>query len=122
MPGIALSQYIVRGAIIDWSRSARWARNVVRRLMAEPLEAGTFWNVNFPHIAPEDREPEVLFCPLDPSPLPLAYRVEARQAVYSGDYQKRVCRPGSDVDVCFGGRIAVSLIRVSAPDFDPSEP
>ena len=42
----------------------------------QPWEPGTFWNVNLPHLAPEDPEPEVVFCPLDPSPLPLAYRVE----------------------------------------------
>jgi 5'-nucleotidase len=116
IPGIALSQYIARGAIVDWSRSARWARDVVRRLMAMPQEAGTFWNVNFPHVAPEARDPEVVFCPLDPSPLPLVYRMEAGQAVYSGDYQQRIRRPGSDVDVCFGGRIAVTLIRLAGPD------
>jgi 5'-nucleotidase len=78
--------------------------------------------VNLPHVAPGDRDPEVVFCPLDPSPLPLDYLVAAGHAVYAGDYQKRVRRPGCDVDVCFGGRIAVSLIRVPAPHFDPPEP
>jgi 5'-nucleotidase len=122
VPGIALSQYIARGAAVDWTRSARWARDVVRRLMAQPREAGTFWNVNFPHLKPEDREPEVVFCPLDPSHLPLDYRVEAGQAAYAGDYQTRVRRPGCDVDVCFGGRIAVTRIRLLAPDLAPPEP
>jgi len=115
VPGIALSQYIARGAAVDWSRSARWARDVLRLLMEQPRDAGAFWNVNFPHLAPDDREPEMVFCPLDPSPLPLAYRVEAGQAVYTGDYQTRARRRGCDVDVCFGGRIAVTLIRVNAP-------
>ena len=78
-----------------------------------PWEPGTFWNVNLPHLAPEEPDPEVVFCPLDPSPLPLHYRVEAEQATYAGDYQARLRRPGSDVDVCFGGRIAVTLIRVA---------
>jgi len=32
--------------------------------------------------------------------------------VYAGDYQKRAREPGADVDVCFGGRITVTLIRV----------
>ncbi|MFI5456749.1 MAG: 5'/3'-nucleotidase SurE [Isosphaerales bacterium] len=122
VPGIALSQYIARGAAVDWSRSARWARDVLRRLMAQPREAGTFWNVNFPHLAPGDREPDLVFCPLDPSPLPLSYRVEAGQAVYAGDYQARARQPGSDVDVCFGGRIAVTLIRVPPPDVALPEP
>jgi 5'-nucleotidase len=115
VPGIALSHYRAGGRPVDWCRAARWAREVVCRLMAQPWEAGTFWNVNFPHLSPEDREPEVVFCPLDPSPLPLYYHVAADQSVYAGDYQTRVRRPGCDVDVCFGGHIAVSLIRLSCP-------
>ena len=77
-----------------------------------PREPGTFWNVNFPHPGPDEPDPDIVFCPLDPSPLPLTYRVEEGQAVYTGDYQSRARRPGSDVDVCFGGQIAVTLIRV----------
>jgi 5'/3'-nucleotidase len=111
VPGIAVSHYIAPGRSIDWSRAARWARPVLVGLMARPWEAGTFWNVNLPHLGPEDPEPEVVFCPVDPSPLPLAFKVEGGQAVYAGDYQTRVRRAHADVDVCFGGRIAVSLIR-----------
>jgi 5'-nucleotidase len=112
LPGIALSQYTVRSRAIDWPRAARWTSEVLRQLMALPWEAGTFWNVNFPHLAPEEPDPEVVFCPLDSSPLPLNYRVEADQAVYAGDYQRRARKPGTDIDVCFGGRIAVTVIRV----------
>jgi 5'-nucleotidase len=113
IPGIALSHYIARGRVIDWQRTAQWAEAVLRRLMAEPGEAGTFWNVNFPHIGPDEPDPEVIFCPLDPSPLPLDYRVDDDQFVYKGDYQSRLRRPGYDVDICFGGRITVSLIRIA---------
>jgi len=112
VPGIALSHYIARGRAIDWPRAARWAATVLSRLLASPCEPGTFWNVNFPHLGPDEPDPDLVFCPLDPSPLPLTYRVEADQAVYTGDYQSRARRPLSDVDVCFGGRIAVTLIRV----------
>jgi 5'-nucleotidase len=112
VPGIALSHYIARGRTIDWLRAARWAARVLRRLLALPWESGTFWNVNLPHLAPEEPDPEIVFCPLDPSPLPRKYRVEAGQAIYAGDYQSRARRPNGDVDVCFGGRIAVSLIRL----------
>jgi 5'-nucleotidase len=115
LPGIALSHYLARGRAVDWSRAARWAHAVVRRLLAQPAEPGTFWNVNFPHLRPEDPDPDVVFCPLDPSPLPLDYRVEGDQAVYAGDYQTRVRLPGSDVDVSFGGQIAVTLLRLPCP-------
>ena len=53
--------------------------------MAQPWEPGTFWNVNFPHLTPDEPDPDVVFCPLDSSPLPLSYRVDADQAIYSGD-------------------------------------
>jgi 5'-nucleotidase len=112
VPGIALSQYVARGRAVDWSRSARWAREVLPRLMAQALEPGAFWNVNFPHLAPDDPDPKIAFCPLDPSPLPLDYRVEGDQAIYAALYQERHRLLGSDVDVCFAGQIAVTLIRV----------
>jgi 5'-nucleotidase len=112
VPGIAISHYLARGRIVDWARATRWAEIVLRLLMAQPWEPGTLWNVNLPHLKPDDREPEVVFCPLDPSPLPLRYRVDGDQSVYAGDYQSRDRRPGSDVDVCFGGQIAVTLVRV----------
>jgi 5'-nucleotidase len=117
VPGIALSHYIASGRFIDWPRAARWATKVLRQLLALPEEPGTFWNVNFPHLGPDQPDPEIVFCPLDPSPLPLTYRVEDGQAVYTGNYQSRARRPLSDVDVCFGGQIAVTLIRVF--DVDP---
>jgi 5'-nucleotidase len=110
--GIAISHYIARGRPIDWDRAAAWAAGVLARLMAMPCDRGTFWNVNLPHPAPGGPDPEVVFCPLDPSPLPLDYRYEGTEANYSGDYQARARRAGSDVEVCFGGSIAVTLVRL----------
>lgn len=113
-PGIAVSHYIARGRAIDWAQAGRWAATVVARLLDMPWEPGTFWNVNLPHPAPGTAEPEVVFCPLDPSPLPLDYRFEddGRLARYCGDYQARARIPGADVDVCFSGAIAVTLLRL----------
>ena len=48
--------------------------------------------------------------------MPLTYRVEEGRAVYTGNYQSRARRPRSDVDVCFGGQIAVTLVRVFEVD------
>lgn len=118
VPGIAVSHYIARGRTIDWERAARWARPVLQDLLARPWCPGTLWNVNLPHPSPDAADPEVVFCPLDPSPLPLHFEVEADRALYRGDYQGRPRREGSDVAVCFGGRITVSLVRLF--DLDPA--
>ena len=110
--GVALSHYIARGRPVDWTLAATWARRVLDDLFARPHVPGTFWSVNLPHPAPGDREPEVVFCPFDPSPLPVAYRVDGDLARYAGDYHGRRRVPGADVDVCFNGDIAVSRVRV----------
>lgn len=111
-PGIAFSQFVARGQPIDWSAAAARSARVLGDLVNRPWEPGTFWNVNLPHLPPGAPEPAVVFCAPDPSPLPLSYRIEGDEAHYSGDYQSRTRRPAFDVDVCFGGRIAVSLIRL----------
>ena len=120
VPGIAVSHYIARGRTIDWSLAARLTARVLRRLVEMHCEPGTFWNVNLPHLGADDPEPEILFCPLDPSPLPLSYQVDEGRATYAGDYQSRARKTHTDVDVCFGGRIAVSLIRAFDPVATPS--
>jgi 5'-nucleotidase len=121
VPGIAISHYIARGRPIDWESAERWATAVLRSLMARKSGPGTFWNVNLPHPPPGQPEPEIVFCPFDPSPLPLRYHVEGDQSTYAGVYQSRARRPGFDVDVCFSGHIAVSLIRVGGDPLPPEE-
>jgi 5'-nucleotidase len=111
-PGIAVSQYRRRGLAFDWDRAARIALPVLRELLQQRLDAGTFWNVNLPHLAPDAPEPEFVYCPLDPAPLPLRFRREDDCFHYDGDYHGRSRSPGSDVDTCFGGKIAVTLLRL----------
>ncbi len=114
IPGVAISHYIARGRSIDWDQAARWATAILRELMRRPPEPGTFWNVNLPHPEPGQPDPAWIYCPADPSPLPLNYRDEPDGLVYSGNYQARERRPHHDVDVCFGGSIAISKVRVLA--------
>lgn len=115
-PGIALSHYRKRDVDLDWSRAAAWVRMVLEELLPRPLRPGTFWNVNLPHPASEGPPPRIVFCPLDDGPLPLSYRVDGEYLHYDGNYHQRVRRPGADVDVCFRGDIAVSLLTVTAHD------
>jgi 5'-nucleotidase len=115
LPGIALSHYIARGRPIDWPRAAEWAGRVLRRLVTLRWDSDTFWNVNLPHPVPGGPEPGIVFCDLDPSPLPADFRIEGNHAIYTGNYQARLRRPGADVAVCFGGDISVTPVRAFEP-------
>jgi 5'-nucleotidase len=111
-PGIAVSQYRKKGCVIDWQRAAAWVTPLLRDLLAQPWMPGTFWNINLPHLEPDSPDPEVVFCPLDPAPLPLSFRLEGDLWHYNGDYHGRQRKTGTDVDVCFAGKIAVTKIAL----------
>lgn len=117
LPGIALSQYR-RGREIDWDRAARWASRVLPLLLERPCEPGTFWNVNFPDCQESDAEPDLVDCHIDPHPLPVCYRESEEGLHYCGRYQDRRREPDHDVDHCFAGKIAVSLLRVDRPPLE----
>jgi 5'-nucleotidase len=111
--GVALSHYRKRGMEYDWPRASGWSARVLADLLARPTVPGSFYNVNLPHLRPDEPDPEVVFCPLDPHPLPLSYRHEDDVGMhYDGDYHARERTTGADVDVCFGGRIAVTLVKL----------
>jgi 5'-nucleotidase len=110
---IAVSQYVKRHVPLDWEQSAAWAAEVLRRLLAAPLEVGDFWNVNLPHLPPGEANcPPIVECRLDPHPLPVRYESTEGGLVYLGNYHSRAREPGSDVDECFAGRIAVTRLSV----------
>ncbi len=70
-------------------------------LLPRPIEPGQFYNVNFPALTADALEPAIVFCPLDPNPLPLSYRHEADgHHTYDGIYFDRARATGADVDVC----------------------
>jgi 5'-nucleotidase len=110
--GVAFSQYKKRSLEFDWPRAGRWVAAVLADLLNRPPRRGAFFNVNLPHLLPTDPDPEIVFCPLDPHPLPLSYRHEETGLVYDGNYHLRERASGGDVDVCFTGRIAVTELRL----------
>jgi 5'-nucleotidase len=111
-PGIALSHYRRRNLDVDWSRAARWVHQALELLLRRPCKPGTFWNVNLPHPAVGDPEPQIVFCPLEAGPLPLVFRADGDSLVYAGNYHERQRQEGSDVAVCFAGNIAVTHLAV----------
>ena len=114
-PGVALSQYRRKSLPVDWPRAAHWVTSLLSELLSRPWTPGTFWNINLPHLEAGSPDPEVVFCRLDPTPLPLSFREEGECLHYDGDYHGRRREAGTDVDVCFSGHIAVSKISLYEP-------
>ncbi len=112
VPGIAVSHYRKGKRNVDWDVAARWTAGVLIDLLKRPAEPGTFWNVNLPHLEPGDPDPDVVFCEPCTQPLPVNYRIEGENFYYVGEYGKRDRTPGSDVDICFSGKIAVTQLRL----------
>lgn len=112
-PGIAVSHYHRKGIDpLDWPRAGRWLVPILRDLVSRPWKSGTFWNVNLPHLSADAADPPVVFCPVDHSPLPLSFEADGDLRRYNGIYHDRPRQPGSDIDVCFSGRISVSLVHL----------
>ncbi|MEA5527372.1 5'/3'-nucleotidase SurE [Nodularia spumigena] len=112
IPGIAISQYIKGKQSLDWDLAAKWTAEVLADLLQRDLEPGSFWNVNLPHLQPGDPDPQMVFCLPCTKPLPINYRIDGDDFYYVGEYSKRDRTPGSDVDVCFSGNIAVTQLKV----------
>jgi 5'-nucleotidase len=111
--GAAFSQYRKRELPFDWNRAAGWVSRVLRELLERPPERGAFYNVNLPNLGAADPEPRIVYCPLDPHPLPLTYRHTDDHSFQSvGDYHSRLRSDDADVAVCFGGDIAVTLLKL----------
>ena len=113
IPGIAFSQYSRRESPIDWEWSAQHAQRVATELCRELLEPGMFWNVNLPDPVTVSGEPEIVYCPLDVGHHSVRYEIVEGRYHYAGIYHERTRTPGSDVDVCFSGHIAVTKIRLA---------
>ncbi len=111
-PGIAFSHYRKRARELDWNQATEWARRALDVLLKRPWQPRTFWNVNLPHPDAGDREPKLVDCPLDLSPLPLQFRVTPEGFLYDGNYHLRAREPGGDVDVCFRGDISMSPLEL----------
>lgn len=109
---IAISQYVAREHTVDWNITAYHAESALKMLMDQPLAKESFWNVNLPHPLKSESELGFEFCDLDTSPHNYVYRREGRTYVYKGTIHERPRQLGRDVDVCFGGKVAITLLKI----------
>lgn len=110
--GIAFSQYLGKGVVFDWARTGRWAQKVLGLLKSEELGRAAFWNVNFPSLPEGAGDPPIIFCDHLGSSLHVVYERVEGGFRYSGNYHARVRDPGSDVEACFSGAIAISRVKL----------
>jgi len=110
--GVAFSQYLKRGLPLDWEIIGRRAGGMLQKLLQLQLDDGAFWNVNFPHLAAGDPEPEARQAELERGPLPVSYEETEGGLLYQGAYGDRPRADGSDVDVCFRGQISISKLCI----------
>lgn len=116
----AFSHYMVKGLPVDWSRTARWAAEVLSELITQPLGDGEFWNVNFPHLAADAQSlPDVVATRPARSPLNVEFAKaepqdtpQRTEYLYTASYAARPQDPGSDVAACFAGKVSVGKLSV----------
>jgi 5'-nucleotidase len=111
VPAIAISQVLNARHPFSQERVQRLTARVLRSLFARPLERGQLYNVNLP-FAPESDEPELVFCPPDPSPHDVRYERAGDDFNYSGVFLDRPRVPGSDVSAILAGKVAVSVLAI----------
>jgi 5'-nucleotidase len=109
---IAISHYRNGKRPYDWENAARWTSKILADLMQSPVPAGTYWNVNLPHLEPDAADPEIIFCSTCTQPLPNRFQKIDQRYHYSGVYNQRSRDPGADVDVCLSGRIAIAQLSI----------
>ena len=109
--GLAISQVLNVNVPLDPALVRRVTERVIATLLALPVPAGRFYNVNLP-FAPESEEPEIVFCRPDPSPHDVRYERGADGFTYAGTFLKRERLAGHDFDVILAGKVAVSELGI----------
>lgn len=109
---VALSQHFRRHGRVDWEGSGRRAALVLHEVLQRETAVGEYWSANLPDPLPGRPADEIVECELDTSPGAVGYERVGSGFRWRADYHDRPRRPESDVDTCFGGRIALTRLRL----------
>lgn len=108
----AVSQYIAPGWIVDWPAAQAHTSRCLHAVLKKPLAAGQFWNINLPSPIATEAVLAHQLCPLDKHPHRYRYVEDEGVYRYQGIIHDRPRTAETDVDICFGGMIAVSLMEI----------
>ncbi len=109
---IAVSQYIAPDWSVDWSATRMQVARCLPAILKKPLVPGQFWNINLPSPINAGVALTHRLCPLDKHPHRYRYTEDAGVYRYQGIIHDRPRSAGSDVDVCFSGKIALTLMEI----------
>lgn len=109
---IAISQYIAKGHKVDWEVTGYHVSKILPVIMERDLMPGQFWNINLPHPLEFNSFPEYQFCRLEKSPHDYIFSNDSEMYYYEGNIHDRPRDAGTDVDVCYSGRISVTLMEM----------
>ena len=109
---MALSHYTVDDRPVNWQLAASRLVPVLERLLRLDLDGGCFLNINLPHPDHGETRLEMRTAPVDTNPFKNIFTSVGNGYMHTGVYHERPRKSGSDVDLCFGGHITLSTIRV----------
>ncbi len=109
---MAISQYVAPGQTLDWEAARHHTARMLAILMKKELAPGQFWNMNLP--SPIDSKAKVPWqlCLRDRHAHTYGFRKKNGYYHYEGIMHDRPRSTGSDVDICFSGKIAVTLMEI----------
>ncbi len=108
---LAISQVLNVRHPPDRERMRRITARVIADLLVRPLPLGQLYNVNLP-FDPQSDQPELVWCPPDPSPHDVSFIHEHGAYTYAGVFLNRGRVPGCDVDAVLQGKVSVSTLSI----------
>jgi len=109
IPAIAFSNYLEHDQAVNWDHASKAIAHNFEFLLSL-ISKKTILNVNFPSKLDPWQEVPWIQAPLEKAPLPLAFEKHQDSWRYTGSYPDRIKTVGSDVDVCFSGKISITQI------------
>jgi 5'-nucleotidase len=112
VPGIAVSHHI-NGRDVDWNLAYKRSVKVIESILNKAKDVGIYWNINLPHVDSEIIDLETQDCSVDNQPAHVVFE-ENEKLIFTnkGKYRLRPKTPGSDLSVCFDGKISISKLTI----------